>query len=83
MQSFEMLSLLIITSNLQTAADFVNTINTTCGPCRMALFALGSYTACTNATDVNTLCMGTCRGLYDDIINSCNANVSKQIIIIM
>ena len=64
-------------SNLQIAADFVNTIDTICGPCGMAVTTLESDTACANAMDVNTLCMGACRGLYDDVINNCNANVSK------
>ena len=63
--------------NLQIAAGFVTTIDTVCGPCGMALSALGSDTTCINATDANTLCMGTCRGLYDNIINNCNATVSK------
>ena len=64
-------------SNLQIAADFVNTIDTICDPCGMAITTLESDTTCTNPMDVNTLCMGTCRGLYDDVISYCNASVSE------
>ena len=50
-----------------------------CSPCGVTLSALESDTTCANATDANTVCMGTCRVLYDDIINNCDATVSVLI----
>ena len=48
--------------------------------CTDATIALGTNTACTTAfaagTDANVLCMETCRDLFDDIINNCDAGVS-------
>ena len=48
--------------------------------CVDATTALGTNTACTTAfataTDATVLCMGTCRDLFDDIINNCGATVS-------
>ena len=45
-------------------------------PCLDAIAALGSDLTCAGATDAATICMGTCRTLYDNIISSCDSVVS-------
>ena len=44
----------------------------------MAQAALSSNTDCIGVTDPDILCMGTCRTLYDAIINSCDNEVSTS-----
>ena len=48
--------------------------------CTDAIAALGRNTACTAAfgtgTDVTAICMGTCRNLFNDIIDNCGDAVS-------
>ena len=66
---------------MQIASTYSNVIDTLCGPCGMALQALAANTACTAAfssgtADASTICMGTCRNLFDDIIGNCDASVS-------
>lgn len=68
---------------LQTAAVHNSTISTLCGggvntrECTTALGALTRNTACTSMTDADTtICTGTCRDLYDDVIDKCDTTVS-------
>ena len=42
----------------------------------MAQLALSSTSGCIGTTDPNIVCMGTCRSLYDTIINNCDNEVS-------
>ena len=42
----------------------------------MAQVALSSTSGCIGTTDPNIVCMGTCRSLYDTIINNCDNEVS-------
>ena len=44
--------------------------------CLNALTALSSDRACSSG-DTDTVCMGTCRTLYDDIIAICDDEVSS------
>lgn len=46
-----------------------------CSPSGMAQSAINS--TCISATDAATVCMGTCRALYDGIINNCDVTVSE------
>ena len=52
------------------------TVTDICTPCGMAISTLSSNT-CINATDANTLCMGTCRTLYDNVLSNCDNAVSS------
>lgn len=68
---------------LQTAAAHNSSISTLCGggintrECTTALGALMQNTACTSTTDADTtICTGTCRDLYDDVIDKCDTTVS-------
>ena len=49
--------------------------------CLNATAALTANIACNTAfavgTDASTLCMGTCRELFNDIIDNCNDSVSS------
>ena len=71
---------------LQTASNYVSLTSSLCGgtvECITAQANLATNTACTTAfstgTDTDAICVGTCRDLYDDIINSCDASVSQSI----
>ena len=48
--------------------------------CTDATTALATNAGCAaafaTATDASTLCMGTCRDLFNDIISNCDASVS-------
>ena len=67
---------------IQTAATYSAVISTLCDggttgdACLDAQSALASSTACASATTANDICTGTCRDLYDDIIDNCDATVS-------
>ena len=52
-------------------------IDQLCSPCGMAQSALTANSTCISATDAATVCMGTCRALYDGMINNCNVTVSE------
>ena len=45
--------------------------------CLDAQTALATDLSCAAATDAATICIGTCRDLYADIIDNCNATVSE------
>ena len=51
--------------------------------CIAAQANLATNTVCTTAfstgNDTDTICVGTCRNLYDAIISSCDATVSQTI----
>ena len=63
------------------AAAYSTTISTLCDgtgdACTAATLALQSNTACATATSADDICTGTCRDLYNDIINNCDATVSE------
>ena len=67
---------------VQTSAAYSAAISALCGggntgdACTDAATALASNSACATATDANTICTGTCRDLYNDIIDNCDATVS-------
>ena len=50
-------------------------IDTFCSPCSIAEAAARSNN-CIGVTDPNIVCMGTCRSLLDNFINSCDNAVS-------
>ena len=64
--------------NLQTAAAYFATLGMCGSPCETAQYALIYNSTCVNATDAATICMGTCRALYDDVINYCDATVVSE-----
>ena len=45
--------------------------------CLNAQTALVNNPTCASAVDAATVCMGTCRTLYDDIISNCDDTVSS------
>ena len=45
--------------------------------CTAAVTALTSNTACATATTASEIYTGTCRDLYDAIIDNCDATVSE------
>ena len=67
---------------MQTSTGFNTTISVLCGggtnsgACIAAADALAENNACATATDAAIICTGTCRDLYDDVIDNCNATVS-------
>ena len=65
---------------MQTSAAYSTAISALCDgggdACTAAATALASNTACATATTANDICTGTCRDLYDDIIDNCDATVS-------
>ena len=62
------------------ALAFVQLVNGQ-GACITAQTNLAGNTACVSAfsigTDTDTICMGTCRDLFDAIISNCDAEVSQ------
>ena len=73
---------------LQTSSFYSDLTSSLCGvtvECITAQANLATNTVCTTAfstgTDTDTICMGTCRDLYDAIISSCNATVSQTILL--
>ena len=66
---------------IQTAAPYSSVISALCGAngdtCTTAVTALVSNTACVAASTTSEICTGTCRDLYDDIIDNCDATVSE------
>ena len=69
---------------MQTSAAYGAAISALCDggttgdACTDAATALASNTACATATTANDICTGTCRDLYDDIIDNCDATVSRH-----
>ena len=66
---------------IQTVAPYSFMISVLCGgkrdACTTAVTALTSNTACATATTASEIYTGTCRDLYDAIIDNCDATVSE------
>ena len=72
---------------MQTATVFSNLISTLCDDgtvdaCTTAqqnlLANTACYTALTNGSDIDAICMETCQNLLTAIVSSCSASVSQS-----
>ena len=80
--------LLMLLISLQTAAGYSTLISNLCSgimECTTAQMNLAMNSMCTTAfstgNDTDTICMGTCRDLFDAIISSCDGTVSQAILL--
>ena len=68
---------------IQTAATYSSTISNFCGggedACTAAVNAFTASVGCSSETTNSDICTGTCRDIYDDIIDNCDAIVSRQL----